>query len=436
MKKIIQNIQIFAVALTMILPISAFASEYGDWYDSGSYYDSSWSDSGSYYSDSWYDSGSYYDDSWYDSGSYYSDSWYDSGSYYDDSWYDSGSYYDDSWYDSGSYYDDSWYDSGSYYDDSWYDSGSYYDDSYYDDSESYYYDDYDTYDTYDTYYSYSNSSNCGSNCYSYNDYDYCDTHNCTTYEDLDVTCKVSDTSIEEGDTVTYTANADGGRGSYTYDWSGDVSGSARNITRRYNNSGTYSASVRVTDRDGRTATARCSSVRVEDEYEEDFDVTCKVSDTSIEEGDTVRFTAEVDGGDSPFDYEWSGDVDSDDRTFTKRFNSSGRYEVELKVRDDRGRVARDTCSVIKVDDEEDEDRDINVSGTLSSSDGTYSGVSSVYLNQVPYTGPEDIAKGIAFVVGILVWSIIAALIIRNRMDKKAISNKIAAFKEANKAARI
>ena len=168
---------------------------------------------------------------------------------------------------------------------------------------------------------------------------------------------------------------------------------------------------------------------------------CKVSDTSIEEGDTVRFTAEVDGGDSPYEYDWSGDVNEDERTFTKRFNKKGRYEVELRVRDDRGRTARDTCSVIRVDEEDedrdrDNDRDINVSsGVLSSGGGptgTLAGVSSVYLNQIPYTGPEDVAKVIAFITAILVWSIAGALIIKNRMNKKAISNRVAAFKEANK----
>ncbi|MEN9921238.1 MAG: hypothetical protein RLZZ517_216 [Candidatus Parcubacteria bacterium] len=261
------------------------------------------------------------------------------------------------------------------------------------------------------------------------------------YNPIDVTCSVSDRNIEDGDEVTYTADAEGGRGSYTYRWYGDASGSSRSITEEYNNSGTYYAYVRVTDQDGRSATANCDSVRVDDNNndDEDFDVTCKVSDTSIEEGDTVRFTAEVDGGDSPFDYDWSGDLDDDRRTFTAKFNSDGRYEVELRVRDDEGRVARDTCPIVRVDndDNDDNDRDVNVTtGNLSSGNGTYSGVSSVYLNQIPYTGPEDVAKGIAFVVGILAWSIAAALIIRNRMNKHAVSNRIAAFKEANKSSQI
>ncbi|MEY4440462.1 MAG: hypothetical protein RLY49_88, partial [Candidatus Parcubacteria bacterium] len=195
-----------------------------------------------------------------------------------------------------------------------------------------------------------------------------------TYNPIDVTCSVSDRNIEDGDEVTYTADAEGGRGSYTYRWYGDASGSSRSITEEYNNSGTYYAYVRVTDQDGRSATANCDSVRVDDNNndDEDFDVTCKVSDTSIEEGDTVRFTAEVDGGDSPFDYDWSGDLDDDRRTFTAKFNSDGRYEVELRVRDDEGRVARDTCPIVRVDndDNDDNDRDVNVTtGNLSSGNG-------------------------------------------------------------------
>ena len=267
-----------------------------------------------------------------------------------------------------------------------------------------------------------------------------------TFDPIDVICTVSDEYLEEGDSATFTARAEGGRGSYTYRWSGDVSGSSRSITERFNDSGIYYAVVRVTDSEGRSANATCDTVRVEEDDEprnDDFDAVCKVSDTSIEEGDTVRFTAEVDGGDSPYEYEWNGDADSDDRSFTKRFTREGRYEVELLVRDDEGRTARDTCSIIRVDEEDDrdndddDDRDINVSsGILSGGSGTFAGVSSVYLNQVPYTGPEDVAKGIAFAVGILVWSIAGALIIRKKMGKRVISSKIQAFKDANKASQI
>ncbi len=247
---------------------------------------------------------------------------------------------------------------------------------------------------------------------------------------------MSDRTIEEGDSTTFTAQADGGYGSYTYRWSEDVSGSSRSVTKRFNDAGTYYATVKVTDQRGQTATARCGSVRVEDNNNnEDFDAVCKVSDTSIEEGDSVKFTAEVDGGNSPFDYEWSGDVDEDTKSFTTRFNRDGRYEVELKVTDDEVNVSRDTCSVVKVGNSD--DRDINVSsGTLSSGTGNYASIDSVYLNQVPYTGPEDTAKGIAFGVGILAWSIAGALIIRNKMNKKLISSRVSAFKESNKLTKV
>jgi len=273
-----------------------------------------------------------------------------------------------------------------------------------------------------------------------------DTANCGTIvvekkpvqNDLDLICIVSDQNIEEGDSVTFTANATGGRGSLSYQWSGDVSGSSRSITERFYSEGNYQAFVRVTDQNGRTATADCDvEVEEEDEDEDDFDAICRVSDSSIEEGDIVRFTADVDGGNSPFDYDWSGDIDDEnDQSFSVRFNSEGTYDIELEVTDDDGRTARDTCTVRveeedEDDDDDDDDRDINVT-TDRSDFGNLASIGSVYLNQVPYTGPEDAAKGIAFGVGILAWSIAGALIIRKKMNKNSVSSRIEAFKNANR----
>jgi plastocyanin len=449
-----------------------------NWYDTGSYYDNSWYDTGSYYDNSWYDSGSYYDNSWYDTGSYYSNNWYDTGSYYDNSWYDSGSYYDNSWYDTGSYYSNNWYDTGSYYDNSWYDSGSYYDNNwggfdpgFYDYSQGFdpgFYDynwgynwgfdpgfyDYDwgyNWGFDPGFYNWNWGYNWGFDPGFYNwNWDY----NWTCYQGCDsidppptpnqfnVSCIVSDRTIERGDSVTFTANASGGRGSYTYQWSGDISGTGRTLTRSFNTSGTYLASVRVTDADGRTRTANCDSVSV-DTDQNDLEVSCRISETSINVGDSVRFTADVTGGNGSYTYRWTGDINRETRrTFLAEFSEAGRYDVSIEVRDSSGQIARENCSSIRV---REDSRNTNInSSILASGSNTYNNppsgnlasVNSVYLNQVPYTGPEDIAKAIAFIVGILLWSIIGALVIKNRMNKKAISNRIAAFKEANKATRM
>jgi PKD repeat protein len=255
---------------------------------------------------------------------------------------------------------------------------------------------------------------------------------------LKVSCSVSDTSLKTGESTTFTANPSGGNGSYTYQWTGPVGATSKSVTKKFNTVGTFTAKIKVTDGAGNTATANCSPVVVdEEETVDDLEISCSVSDTSVEEGDRVTFTSEVDGGNGPYEYDWSGDLgdddnDTDEESYRTTYDDEGRYEVEVEVTDDDGNVSRDTCSRVKVESDED-DRDVDVTTTdTTDNEGDLASVDSVYLNQVPYTGPEDVAKGIAFAVGILAWSIGGALMIRNKMQKKVISNRIEAFKNANR----
>ena len=457
MKTFIKSIAFFALALAFVLPQPASADDYGySTYDYGSYstydYDYGYSsyDYGSSYSTYDYDYGYDTYDYGYDYSTYdydYDYSTYDYGSYstYDyDYGYDTYDYdYAYSTYDYDYGYSTYDYDYGystydydydqSYvtydYDD--YDvtySGGY---DYYDDGGYYYdYDDYGYYDYDDGYYY--GGSNCGSNCYSNPP---CRT-NCNPPKpepkDLDVICIPSDRTIEAGDTVTFEAEVIGGTAPYTYRWSGDISSSNRTVRVRFDDEGTYRVVIKVTDKKGRTATDECD-VRVEEEEDdEDFDAICVPAKTTVDKGDRVTFKARVSGGDRPYDYDWSGDADGDDDEITVRFNREGTYEIDLKVTDDEGRVARDTCEVRVRDDDDDDDRDVNVTtGTITHNPPT---VGSVYLNQVPYTGPEDVAKGAAFVGILLTWSIAGAMILKKRKTKAEVSNRIAAFKEANRAA--
>jgi hypothetical protein len=103
------------------------------------------------------------------------------------------------------------------------------------------------------------------------------------------------------------------------------------------------------------------------------------------------------------------------------------------VTDDEGRVARDTCEVRVRDEDDDDDRDVDV--TTVTRPYVPPTIGSVYLNQVPYTGPEDVAKGIAFVAILLAWSVAGAMVLRKKKAKGDVANRVAAFKEANKLAK-
>ncbi len=456
MKKFIKNIAIAFIAVFALVPALARADydsyEYGstdfydyadsysygstDFYDYSSYYDYGstdfydYSDSYSYGSTDFYDYEDYYEygsTDFYDYSSYYD---YGSTDFYD--YADTYSYGSTDFYDYVDYYEYGSTDFYDYEDYAWYDENDnfegYYEDYYY---EDYYEDDYGYYDDY----SYNGGSNCGSNCYTPWPQP-CRT-NCNPpqppAQELNVICIPSDRTVEVGESVTFEAEVDGGRSPYTYRWTGDFTSSSRIVTVRFDDEGTYRATVRVTDSRGRTDSAECE-VRVEEDDEpEGFDAICVPARTTVDRNERVTLKARVDGGDRPYEYDWSGDADGDDDEITVRFNREGTYEIDLKVTDDDGRVARDTCTVRVRDDEDEDDRDVNITtGTIPYVPPT---VGSVYLNQVPYTGPEDVAKGIAFVAILLAWSVAGAMVLRKKKAKTEVANRVAAFKEANKLAK-
>jgi hypothetical protein len=165
---------------------------------------------------------------------------------------------------------------------------------------------------------------------------------------------------------------------------------------------------------------------------DDLEVQCEVSDSRIEEGDRVTIEVDIDGGDGPYDIQWSGDddeiddFDDNDRSQRVRIDDEGTYRLRVTVEDDDGNRDSDTCTIRVGED----DGDINV---LSNTDGQLAGLSSVYLNQVPYTGPEDNLKIFGFISLILIWSALVAFYLLKDRQKKQVSNRIQAFKEANRA---
>ena len=477
---------------------SGFGSSYGDsGWDSGwgtSYADSSWDSGwGTSYADSDWGSGwgtSYADSDWSSGwGTSYADAGWDSGwgtSYADSSW-DSGwgtSYADADWgTDWGTSYADSDWSTGwgsSYADSDW-DSGwgTSYADSDWDVADDWgiaqdewgiEQDDWGSYggspvvwgDSYGggdffggvswgtswggTSYGGCIGSSCGSSCSgsSCDRPPRCTGSSCRVAtcsgsscddNDLNVTCDVSDTSIEEGDCVTFSIDTSGGNSPFDYSWSGDTEdegGNHRTIEVCYDDSGTYRVTGRATDDDSDSDSDSCPAVVVDNCSgsscdDEDFDVECEVSDRTIDEGDCVTFRANVDGGNSPFDYDWNGDIegeDDDNRTVRVCYDDEGTYEVSVVVRDDDNERQSDSCPSVEVDNGGGTARRNTPSGDLASID-------AVYLSQIPYTGPEDILVLAGFGLALAAIGIGGAVALRRRSDRKAIANRIASFKASN-----
>jgi plastocyanin len=273
--------------------------------------------------------------------------------------------------------------------------------------------------------------------------------NAIVYEEVvdsnpSASCSVSRTRVDVGQSVTFSSNVSGGKSPYTYRWSGDTTGSSSSRTTTFNREGTYRVYLEVTDDNGRRSTDTCATVVVEDDddyYDDyDLDVECRVSNTRVREGEYVTFEAIVRDGKSPYRYTWSGDVRGSDRRERVRFNEEGRYTAEVTVRDDAGNRETERCDVVRVDRDDDYDDDyynvITTSTPINPGTGNLASVNSVYLSQLPYTGPEDIAKVIGYISLLLLISSIIGYSLLNNRKRKEVSNRIKAFKEANKLNKI
>ncbi len=222
---------------------------------------------------------------------------------------------------------------------------------------------------------------------------------------LIVSCRVDDSSPEIDEEVTWSANASGGTGSYSYDWDGseDLHGSGRTVDWDYDNDGRKTATVTVTS-GSQTASATCS-LNVEDE-EDDLEVSCYANPSNPRVGETVRWYADVEGGDGDYDYDWSGDdgLKSSRSSPSITYYDTGEKEAKVKVRSN-GQTATDTC-------------DVNVRGNsvLAFSQSNPNVVlDAVYLNQVPYTGLSDHMGLIWFILSLLgVSAYISYVIVANQ----------------------
>ncbi|MCI5108780.1 MAG: hypothetical protein MRY49_02955 [Candidatus Pacebacteria bacterium] len=234
------------------------------------------------------------------------------------------------------------------------------------------------------------------------------------HDDLEVYCTPNGGTYDVDERITWTAHASGGDGGYEYDWSGTdgLDGRGRTTSMRYDDDGTKRAYVTVESDNGDRETASCRVYVDEDNNRDDLEIECRVSDTSIDEGDRVTIEVDIDGGDRPYEILWRGDIDdfddNDDRQ-TVRIDDSGRYDIEVRVEDDDGNRAYDQCPIIRVDDD-------NTDVIVTTTTGITGQVAGVSLAQVPYTGLTDnpVLNAILYIIfgvsGLIILGVIAFIL--------------------------
>ncbi|MBI2035560.1 MAG: hypothetical protein HYT12_02660 [Candidatus Liptonbacteria bacterium] len=74
---------------------------------------------------------------------------------------------------------------------------------------------------------------------------------------LGASCGISDANVLTGEDVVFSAFQSGGRAPYTYTWSGAAQGSGISRTMSFGTVGTKTATVTITDADGRIASGSC-----------------------------------------------------------------------------------------------------------------------------------------------------------------------------------
>lgn len=181
-------------------------------------------------------------------------------------------------------------------------------------------------------------------------------------QNLSVACVANPSNVNVGQTVQYSANVSGGNGSYQYSWTGTegLSSSSRTASKAYNTSGSKSATVTVQS-GNQSRSATCSS-NVNEDQQDNLQVSCVASPSNVMIGNSVRYTANVSGGNGAYSYSWSGTngLTSSSRTATKTYSSTGSKSATVIV--DSGNQTRSATCYATVEREDDNNDNSNLDG--------------------------------------------------------------------------
>ncbi len=148
---------------------------------------------------------------------------------------------------------------------------------------------------------------------------------------------INPSTINIGQSVTFTATVKGGTPPYTYDWTGlptpCIGLNINTITCNPETAGTYDVTITANDN---TGIATDSSTLVVNQPPS-LKVSLNINPSTINIGQSVKFTASVSGGTSPYTYSWTGlptsCISSNTATITCNPNAAGTYNAGVTVID-------------------------------------------------------------------------------------------------------
>lgn len=168
-------------------------------------------------------------------------------------------------------------------------------------------------------------------------------------------CTPSEVDSFIGYEITWTVNVSGGYGPYTYEITGDdgLSGNQSGASITYETAGVKTATVgTITSEDLQTISGpfECDPVTVHEEASIELDVMCVVSDTNVNPGDTVDFSAEVTGGTEPYSFVWSGDFEDEGQNLSLSFSETGNYSAQVIATDGALNTVTASCDTVSVEE--------------------------------------------------------------------------------------
>ena len=148
------------------------------------------------------------------------------------------------------------------------------------------------------------------------------------------------TSVDPGEAIAFSGSAtdsDGTIESYEWTFGDGATATGSDVTHTYGSTGTYNATLTVTDDDGATGTA---TVEVTVANNAAPTASSTANRTAVNPGDVIQFdgsgSSDSDGSITSYDWAFGDGTNENGPTPTHNFSATGTYNVSMTVTDDDG----------------------------------------------------------------------------------------------------